>query len=629
MNTTSRDLQTIFEAGSLGGLSDGQLLDRFVARREEAVFEAIVLRHGPMAWGVCRRVLRDHHDAEDAFQATFLVFARKASSINAREKLGNWLYGVAYQTSMKARAIRAKRRGRENQVLEMPEPGSTTERPDERLSLLDRELSRLPEKYRLPVVLCELEGKTHREVAEQLGWPIGTVSGRLSRARALLARRLSPGGMPVSGGSLGMMLAHDAASAGVPTRLIGATARTAILIATGRSVTAGVVSAGVVTLMEGVMKTMILTKLKDIVILLVLALICTGLIGTGILMMNRGVSTAGKEAIPAIPESAAPAAKNSAKTASDGVTSAENHDQKGDEDGATTGPHLKAIVICFNNVKDESGSLCSGTCYQEDGTLFKSGKMTCGHPGMVSEIEWSFLGRRGGKDKYRFTRRSPANSPTVANSQKEVEFEGRRVVVFEDDAQRIVMESPRPESGPAKDAGVPSKKVEGMPSGSIRVGQVAPPVVSTTMGGDFDIKNYHRAKFALLAFWSLKDAASLRQFEELRKIRRGLAGEDRLVIVGVCTDDAEGDHDAWVQFLEGQGKVGYGDQNRPGTFRFYEDHKWVNTFQGGSDFVSQEAYGVKHLPEAFLIDPDGRLRAVRIPNDKLGEVVAGELKRFR
>ena len=110
MNAAVRDLQTLFEVGSLGGLSDGQLLDRFVERREEAVFEAIVRRHGPMVWGVCRRVLRDHHDAEDAFQATFLVLARKAASVMTREKLGNWLYGVAYQTAMKARAMRAKRR---------------------------------------------------------------------------------------------------------------------------------------------------------------------------------------------------------------------------------------------------------------------------------------------------------------------------------------------------------------------------------------------------------------------------------------------------------------------------------------------------------------------------------------
>ena len=136
--------------GALGGFSDGQLLDRFVERREGAVFEAIVRRHGPMVWGVCRRVLRDHHDAEDAFQATFLVLARKAASIMPREKLGNWLYGVAYQTAMKARAMRAKRRGREGQVPEMPEPEAAcpTSLRDDLTELLDQELSRLPEKYR-------------------------------------------------------------------------------------------------------------------------------------------------------------------------------------------------------------------------------------------------------------------------------------------------------------------------------------------------------------------------------------------------------------------------------------------------------------------------------------------------
>ena len=157
-------------------------------RREGAVFEAIVRRHGPMVWGVCRRVLRDHHDAEDAFQATFLVLARKAASVMPREKLGNWLYGVAYQTAMKARAMRAKRRGREGQVPDMPEPMAVPDDlRDDLAESLDRELSRLPEKYRTPIILCDLEGRTHREAASQLGWPIGTVSSRLSRARSMLA----------------------------------------------------------------------------------------------------------------------------------------------------------------------------------------------------------------------------------------------------------------------------------------------------------------------------------------------------------------------------------------------------------------------------------------------------------
>jgi RNA polymerase sigma factor (sigma-70 family) len=146
-----RDLQILFDMGVMGALSDGQLLDRFMERREEAVFEAIVRRHGPMVSGVCRRVLGDHHDAEDAFQATFLVLARKAASIMPREKLGNWLYGVAYQTAMKARAKRTKKRGREGQVPDLPEPEAAShDLRDDLTELLDQELSRLPEKYRHP-----------------------------------------------------------------------------------------------------------------------------------------------------------------------------------------------------------------------------------------------------------------------------------------------------------------------------------------------------------------------------------------------------------------------------------------------------------------------------------------------
>jgi len=137
-----------------------------VDRREGAIFEAIVHRHGPMVWGVCRRVLRDHHDAEDAFQTTFLVLARKAASVMPREKLGPWLYGVAYQTATKARAMRAKRRVREGQVPDMPEPMAVPDDLRDELAVsLDRELSGLPEKYRTPIILCDLEGWTHRQAA--------------------------------------------------------------------------------------------------------------------------------------------------------------------------------------------------------------------------------------------------------------------------------------------------------------------------------------------------------------------------------------------------------------------------------------------------------------------------------
>ncbi len=263
-NATTDGIRILFEGGAVGGLSDGQLLDRFVARREEAVFEAILRRHGPMVWGVCRRVLRDHHDAEDAFQATFLVLARKAASVMPREKVGHWLYGVAYQTAMKARAGRAKRRSRESQGIPLPEPGlAREEHQDDCRQQLDRELTRLPEKYRVPIILCELEGKSHKEAAEQLGWPMGTLSGRLSRARTMLSKRLSRQGASLSAGSLALLLAEDSASAAVPAPLMSSTVKAASLFAAGFS-TNGAVSATVVALAQGVLKAMFLGKFKNI-----------------------------------------------------------------------------------------------------------------------------------------------------------------------------------------------------------------------------------------------------------------------------------------------------------------------------------------------------------------------------
>jgi RNA polymerase sigma-70 factor (ECF subfamily) len=280
-----RHLQSLFSCGTVGGLSDEQLLDRFVARREEAIFEEIIQRHGTMVWGVCRRVLRDHHDAEDAFQATFLVLARKAASVMPREKLGNWLYGVAYQTAMKARATTSKRRAREKQVPEMPEPqGDREDRRDELLPLLDQELSRLPEKYRLPIVLCDLEGKTRRQAAEQLGWPIGTVSGRLSRARAMLAGRLTRRGVTLSSGSLAVLLSQGSASAGVPLPLIRSTARAATRIAAGQAA-AGFISTKAAALAERVLKGMLMTKLK--IMTAVLMVVALGTAGTGLFGLGR------------------------------------------------------------------------------------------------------------------------------------------------------------------------------------------------------------------------------------------------------------------------------------------------------------------------------------------------------
>src|SRR5204862_5292968 len=157
--------------------TDGQLLDCSIIHREEAALVSLVHRLAPMVWGVCRRLLHDHHDAEDAFQATFLVLLRKATCIVPQEMVGNWLYGVAHQTALKARATAAKRRAREKQMLDMPEPVAPQQEPWPDLQpLLDQELSRLPDPYRVVIVLCELEGKTRKEAARQLGWPEGTVA---------------------------------------------------------------------------------------------------------------------------------------------------------------------------------------------------------------------------------------------------------------------------------------------------------------------------------------------------------------------------------------------------------------------------------------------------------------------
>ncbi|MGH7223635.1 MAG: RNA polymerase sigma factor [Gemmataceae bacterium] len=140
-------------------LTDGQLLECFVNRREPTALEALMRRHGPMVWGVCRRILDNHHDVEDAFQATFLVLVRKAGSIRSGAKVGNWLYGVAHQTALKARATRTKRKARERPMADVPEPAVSQKDPWSDLqALLDEELSRLPDKYRVAIVLCDLEG---------------------------------------------------------------------------------------------------------------------------------------------------------------------------------------------------------------------------------------------------------------------------------------------------------------------------------------------------------------------------------------------------------------------------------------------------------------------------------------
>ena len=199
---------------------DGELLSRFVERRDESALAALVERHGPMVWGVCRRLL-NHHDAEDAFQVTFIVLARKAGSVKPREMVGNWLYGVARQAALQARTARR----REIQVAQMPD----VEAPQDPLAdvrpILDEELSRLPDHYRAVIVLSDLEGRSRRDVAAHLGCPEGTVASRLVRARAMLAKRLTQRGVALSGA---LVLSQNVVSA-VPASLVSSTIKAASL----------------------------------------------------------------------------------------------------------------------------------------------------------------------------------------------------------------------------------------------------------------------------------------------------------------------------------------------------------------------------------------------------------------
>ncbi|HVS40320.1 MAG TPA: sigma-70 family RNA polymerase sigma factor [Gemmataceae bacterium] len=255
-----------------GGPSDGELMERFTGRRDTDALETLIRRHGPMALAVCRRVLGNESDAEDAFQAAFLVFVRKAKSIRSRELVGNWLYGVAYRTAMKARGAAARRRMKERRAAIMtPTQTEPEEAWSDLLPLLDRELSRLPDKYRAAIVLCELEGRSRKEAAGKLGVPEGTLSSRLATAKRMLARRLGRHGPTPSDGALAAMLARGTA---VSPTLLAAAVKSASLFAAGQAATT-VASARVAALAEGVLKSMLLSKLT-VAVLAVVAVVATG-----------------------------------------------------------------------------------------------------------------------------------------------------------------------------------------------------------------------------------------------------------------------------------------------------------------------------------------------------------------
>ena len=232
--------------------SDSALLERFARAYDGAAFQILVQRHGPLVLGVCRRILGREQDAEDAFQATFLILVRRAGDIKNPELLGSWLYGVAYRTAIKARARAARRRQHERQaapaMLTTDDPSADLSWRELR-SALDEELNRLPEKYRLPLVLCYLEGLTNEEAARRLGWPPGSMSYRLARGREMLRERMEGRQRQAPAGVLALLLTLGPASGSLPEALVGTTVQSALGLAGGQAETV-LVSPAVVRLVE-------------------------------------------------------------------------------------------------------------------------------------------------------------------------------------------------------------------------------------------------------------------------------------------------------------------------------------------------------------------------------------------
>jgi RNA polymerase sigma factor (sigma-70 family) len=259
-------------APGAGGLTDAQLLERFVADKDEAAFEVLVWRHGPLVYRVCRRLLHHREDVEDAFQATFLTLVRKAAAIRNRAAVGGWLHQVAHRVALRARAARRHTEPYPDGDIAAPASEDALHVRDQR-AVLDEEIRRLPAKYRDTVVLFYLSGLPTEEVGRQLGCPRGTVLSRLAWARERLRERLTRRGLALPAGVLAAWLAQEGASAVAPALVIGSTVRAALGLARGKAASAGVVSTRAATLMEGVLRSMFLTKLKMTAALAVLVVL--------------------------------------------------------------------------------------------------------------------------------------------------------------------------------------------------------------------------------------------------------------------------------------------------------------------------------------------------------------------
>ncbi len=262
-----RQLQTLFNVGTIGELTDGQLLERFATDPDEVAelaFSALVERYGALVWRVCLAILRDEHDAEDAFQATFLVLVRRARSLWVRDSLGPWLHQVACRTASCLRATAIRRRTHEQRRAERDSARSVeagTPRDPDRDAAVHEEVNRLPEKYRAPIVLCDLEGRTHQEAARFLGWPIGTVKSRQSQGRARLRNRLTRRGLGLAVAGVVVASLRQSVNAAIPKELSRSTVNAAMQQA-GRLLTGFVVSAQALALTQRVLRATLWIRLR-------------------------------------------------------------------------------------------------------------------------------------------------------------------------------------------------------------------------------------------------------------------------------------------------------------------------------------------------------------------------------
>jgi RNA polymerase sigma factor (sigma-70 family) len=289
-------LHRLARPGAAGEGTDGQLLEQFVTRHDQAAFATLLRRHGPLVWGVCRRLLRHTQDAEDSFQATFLILARKAGSVGKRDSVRSWLYGVAYRVAVRARTTAHRRRERGGPLEDVAAPGDDVAGPDLR-PLLDEELARLPERYRLPLILCHLEGRTQEEAARLLGCPRATVATRLARGRDRLRQRLARRGLDVSAGACAAGL-REATAPPVPDVLAEGTLR---------AVAAGDASPRAAGLAEGVLRTMIPMRWRTALVVL----LALGVFGPGVGVLAFRPQTPAPAGEPRAEDKARPAAEPS------------------------------------------------------------------------------------------------------------------------------------------------------------------------------------------------------------------------------------------------------------------------------------------------------------------------------